>query len=128
MKAKFLLTIILFTFLTGCFFDAYKNEKYGKLAVESWFSTEVDNLGKKRKEIEKIDEIKDIDCKFKEKYNDYYIFKCTINYSLAGETKIPLSKYKDMEVFAVFKPKNKTFDYRVYNSSYDDINAIKEDL
>lgn len=120
MKIRIVVIFILILTLTGCFFDAYKNPKYGKLAIESWFSYEKDEIGKKRKEIEQIDEVKDISCKYKEKYEGYYIFKCSINYSLAGTTKIPLSSYKDMEVYALFKPINKKFKYKVYNKSLTD--------
>ena len=127
MKIKLILVISLLLILTGCFFDAYKNEKYGELAIKSWFEDET--LGKRRKEIEQIDEIKDISCKYRQKYNEYYVFKCNINYTLAGTTKIPLSSYKDMEVYALFKPSGKKFKYRVYNSSYkDEVWLNDEDL
>lgn len=120
MKIRlFLLTLIAIFLTTGCFADPYKEPKYGELAVDSWFENKT--LGDVRKKTENIDEIVSKKCTFIESNANKYVFSCEIVYKEKGETVIPLSKNSTIKVYAIFiKEKGKTYDYKVYNSSYKD--------
>ena len=123
MKIKILITIILTVFLTGCASDYYEDPSFGVSAVNAWFAykNNKDDLGETRKKIENIDSIENVECEFIEKDNyKRYIFGCEITYLPIGNTIIPLSKDKKLNVYAVFMPNNdNTFDYKVYNSKYE---------
>lgn len=118
MKIRlFLLTIMILFLTTGCFEDPYISPKYGELAVSAWFDDET--LGDVRKQAENIDEIESTTCSFIESSSNKYVFSCEIVYKEKGETVIPLSKNSSINVYAVFiKEKGKTYDCKVYNSSY----------
>ncbi len=120
MKIRlFLLTLIAIFLITGCFADPYKEPKYGELAIDSWFENKT--LGDVRKKTENIDEIVSKKCTFIESNANKYVFSCEIVYKEKGETVIPLSKNSTIKVYAIFiKEKGKTYDYKVYNSSYKD--------
>ena len=119
MKRKIITIFILCFLTTGCFLDPYTNPKYGKQAIEAWFSyKDGDNdLGKTRRSVENIGTINDQECKFIEKYKSNYIFKCTVTYKEQGETIIPFSKAKTLDLYTVFIPNKTEFTYKVYNSS-----------
>ena len=121
MKIKIILLLIIFV-LTGCSKDYYENPSFGVDAVNAWFSykNNEDDLGSTRKKLENIDTIENVECEFLEK-DDYkrYIFGCEVSYIPIGNTIIPLSKDKKLNVYVVFMPnKDNTFDYKVYNSKY----------
>ena len=121
MKIKIILLLIIFV-LTGCSKDYYENPSFGVDAVNAWFSykNNEDDLGSTRKKLENIDTIENVECEFLEK-DDYkrYIFGCEVSYIPTGNTIIPLSKDKKLNVYVVFMPnKDNTFDYKVYNSKY----------
>lgn len=124
MKIKFFLIILFIVGIILCFknidalsFDPYIKEKYGIMAIDSWYNDK--NLGKLRKKAEGIDEIKSKKCKFIEKKNNKYVFYCTISITKQGETVIPLSKHVKRKVYVVFiKEKNNTYSSKVYNSKY----------
>ena len=120
MKLKIALLIIITTFfLSGCSFDVYQSPKFGKLAIDAWFSDKY--LGDTRKAIENIDEIISKECTFLESKSNKYVFSCKIVYKEKGETVIPLSKNSTMKVYAVFiKKSDDNYDYKVYNSSSSD--------
>lgn len=117
MKTKLLILLILFSFLlTGCMLDPYKKSKYGKMAVDAWYSNST--LGETRKKMENIDEIISKDCTFIENKKNKYVFVCDVVYKEKGETVIPLSKNSKMKIYVVFiKEKGNKYDYKVYNSS-----------
>ena len=117
MRTRFvLLTLFIVCFVSGCSLDVYQNSKYGKLAVNAWFSDKY--LGEVRKQVESIDEIVSTECTFLENKSNKYVFECKIVYKEKGETVIPLSKNSSMKVYAVFiKKANDKYDYKVYNSS-----------
>lgn len=120
-KVLFLITIILL--LAGCFFDFHTNGEYAEDAVISWFSYQngTDNLGKTRRNLENISEIKEVNCNYLEHSSNIYIYKCKITYTPIGETVIPLStnETKDVYVALTFNNSEK-YKYRVYNSNEDD--------
>lgn len=118
---RILLFMVLIFCLNGCSLDPYSNPKFGEQVIDSWFSY-VDgenDLGSVRKSVEDIDTIEDKVCEFIEKYKDNYIFKCTLTYKEKGETVIPFSKSKTLDLYALFNPnsEDETFTYKVYNSS-----------
>lgn len=117
---KKLIIISLFPiFLTGCFFDPYKDSKFGEEVVKTWFSYNEDDidLGSVRKSVENIHEIKSVSCDFETKYKSNYIFLCNIKYTKNSNTIIPFSEPSSLNVYALFTPqKNKTYTYKVYNS------------
>ena len=117
MYKRLLLILIIFSFfLTGCSIDPYKNSKYGKMSIDAWFSDK--ELGDKRKEVEKIDEIVSKECSFLENKGNKYVFSCKLVYKERGETVIPLSKNSTMNLYVVFiKKSGNKYDYKVYNSS-----------
>lgn len=120
---KILVLVILFIsfFLTGC--DNYKDGNYGEQIVNSWFNYSYGDidLGKTRRNLEKIKEIETTSCNYFTKYKSNYIYKCKLTYKEIGETLIPLGKVKTKDIYAVLIPyKNNTFTYKVYNSSSED--------
>lgn len=120
-KVVYLITLLIIVFsLSGCFLDPYKNEKYGKLAIESWFNykNDKDDLGKTRRRLEKISTIEGTVCEFITKYKSNYIFNCTISYKELGETVIPFSNNKEKSLYTVVIPlKDNKITYKIYNSS-----------
>ena len=121
---KILVLVILFIsfFLTGC--DNYKDGNYGEQIVNSWFNYSYGDidLGKTRRNLEKIKEIETTSCNYFTKYKSNYIYKCKLTYKEIGETLIPLGEVKTKDIYAVLIPyKNNTFTYKVYNSSSEDI-------
>lgn len=104
-------------FLTGCQLSPYKNSKYGEMAVDSWFNSEV--LGEVRKSAENINEIVSRECTFVTSKFNKYVFKCKITYKEKGETVIPLSKNSVTDVYALFiKESGNKYSSKVYNSKY----------
>lgn len=114
----FIVTIILcLTNIKSLSFDPYIKEKYGIMAIDSWYNDK--NLGKLRKKAEGIDEIKSKECEYLENKKNKYVFSCTISITEQGETVIPLSKHVKRKVYVVFiKEKNNTYSSKVYNSRY----------
>ena len=119
---KIILLSILTFFLTGCFVDAYQNYKYGEMVIDNWFNYKEGDLdlGKVRRSVEEIHEIKDVNCKFQEKYKTNYIFKCTLSYTKNSDTIIPFGEPDTKDLYAVFTPNNNTYTYKVYNSKSQD--------
>lgn len=104
-------------FLTGCQLSPYKNSKYGEMAVDSWFNSEV--LGEVRKSAENINEIVSRECTFVTSKFNKYVFKCKITYKEKGETVIPLSKNSVTDVYVLFiKESGNKYSSKVYNSKY----------
>lgn len=121
MKIKFFLIILLIVLsLSGCKYitlDPYIKEKYGIMAIDSWYKDK--NLGKLRKKAEGIDEIISKKCKYLENKKNKYVFSCTLTITKQGETVIPLSKHIKRNVYVVFiKEKGNTYSSKVYNSKY----------
>ncbi len=129
MKIKILFLICLSLTLTGCFLDPYTNEKYGEQVINSWFTYKdgSNDLGAVRKRVEDISSIDEIECKFVEKYNNNYIFKCTLTYKELGETVIPFSQAKKLALYAVFTPNKDNYTYKVYNSSSEENIWLSDD-
>lgn len=121
MKIKIIFIVIIvfvLSFVTGCSYDPYESSIYGEKVIDSWFNNV--ELGKTRLEIENIYEIENKSCEFIEKNDNKYIFLCNIEYKEIGETVIPLSKSKNLKVYAVFILNNdSTYNYKVYNSKYE---------
>ncbi len=116
MKRIVLFIIVFSFFITGCGFNPYKNSKYGKMAIDAWFSDK--DLGDKRKEAQRIDEIVSRECSFLENKDNKYVFSCKLVYKERGETVIPLSKNSTMDIYVVFiKESGNKYDYKVYDSS-----------
>jgi hypothetical protein len=117
MNKKIILTLIILSFfITGCGFDPYKNSKYGNMSIDAWFADK--DLGDKRKEVERIDEIVSRECAFLENKDNKYVFSCKLVYKARGETVIPLSKNSTINLYVVFvKESGDKYDYKVYNSS-----------
>lgn len=126
MRIKFFLILLIVTFfITGCKLDPYRDSKYGEMAIDSWFNSEV--LGDARKNAENINEIVSRECEFVTSKLNKYVFRCRITYKEKGETVIPLSKNSVIDVYSVFiKKDGKKFDYKVYNSKYTKEDSIWE--
>ena len=123
MKIMFFLVLLFIAFLlSGCRisninFDPYVKEKYGVMAIDSWYKDK--NLGKLRKKAEGIDEIISKKCSYLENKKNKYIFSCTLTITKQGETIIPLSKHIKRKVYVVFiKENGNTYTSKVYNSKY----------
>lgn len=119
-KIKIIFSILLIFSLTGCFFDIYKNGKYGEEVITSWYSYKngEDNLGAARKKVENIDKISSSECEYIDDDGKNYIYSCEIKYSPIGETIIPLTDEETLNLYVVFIPHlNGTYTYKVYNSS-----------
>lgn len=119
-KVLFIFAIIFL--LTACSKDPYINPKYAADAVTAWFNyneNDVD-LGSVRREQEEIDEIKNIECEYLESdSNKNYIYACNIEYSILGDTLIPLAKNDTKEVVvALTFQEDRAYTYIVYNSIY----------
>ena len=113
---KIVIAILLVLMLSGCGLDPYKKPKYGKMAVDNWFSDS--NLGEMRKKAEDIDEIVSKECTFLENKKNKYVFSCKIVYKEKGETVIPLSKNNTINIYVVFiKENGNKYSSKVYNSS-----------
>ncbi len=127
MKVKYLFVLVICFLLTGCIFNPYHNPKFGEVAIDAWFGD--DNLGDIRKKIENINEIIDRHCVYLEDNGSSYVYKCEVVYQPIGETVIPLSKNKTISLYAVYTPFDKSFSYKVYNSSScDGVWKLDDDL
>lgn len=129
MKIKIFSLISLSLILTGCFLNPYTNSKYGNQVIDAWFSYKdgSNDLGKTRRTVEDIASIDDVKCKYIEKYKSNYIFKCNLTYKELGETVIPFSKAKTLDLYAVFTPNKDNFTYKVYNSTSEEGIWLKDD-
>ena len=120
MKKRVILFLIIVFLCSGCALDHYKNEKDAVKAVNEWFSfkNEQDDLGKTRRKLEGIHEIKDVKCDFVEKDNYLrYVYNCEISYIPDGVAFIPLAKEAKINVYTVLSyNKGRTYNYVVYNS------------
>lgn len=121
MKKTIIIFVIIFL-LTACDKGIYKNPEYAKDAVYAWFSYNENNvdLGKTRRKQEEMNELKNVTCEYLENDNkNNYIYVCNIEYSVLGETLIPLAKNNEREVVvALTFNDDMTYNYIVYNSKY----------